>query len=201
MRNTLLLLLSFSLFGPGMLFGQTYAKFNGTQVTNFASASPKRYQLLYLPSDIENAPTTNVKAIYFRINGFPASTIITNFQVKLGCISATTFPGNGTTLFTNLTPVINKATYTTPTNGSEFYLPIEPAFTYQTGKTLVVEVSYSSGTPNLPVRYSSGPTAPNNKRLDASSSNPNIGNPSQVWLDFAFDPGFDEQPPVNDLCT
>jgi|GEM_PF-1489908 len=181
---------------------QTYRKWNGTLSTNFATANPSRYQLIYLPSEIENPPNTVIQSINFRKNGATGNIQFTNLQIKLGCVSDTRFPGNGETFFTNLATVFSEPTYTHIGGGTSFLLPVDPVFMYQAGKTLVVEVSYTSCSPNFPVRYSTGPSRPNNKRLNSFSSGTGpTGIATTEWLDFGFSPGSNETPPVNDLCT
>lgn len=197
-----LLLLGFSLFDSGKLFGQSYAKNNGTQNTSFATANPSRFQLIYLPSEIENPPNTVIQSIQFRKNGATGDIQFSNLQIKLGCVSDTRFSGNGETFFTNLATVFSEPTYTHIGGGTSFYLPVDPVFMYQAGKTLVVEVSYTSCSPNFSVKYSTGPAKPNNKRLNSFSSGIGpTGIATTEWLDFGFSPGMDQTPPVNDLCT
>lgn len=178
--------------------GQNYKKFSNTStVINFTPGSTPRYQLIYNPGDFDIAPPTCVvKSISFRRSGGPSNATIQNLKIKLGCVDQINFSGNA--FFQNLTTVLDRPTYTIAEGGTSSIVDFEvdKVFMYQAGKSLVVEISYTSASANILMRYSNA-----SKRVSGNPSNP-IGFSSSDWLDFGFDPEFGTTiSPPNDLCT
>lgn len=177
---------------------QSYTKYtNSSSVISMTPVVATRYQLIYNPSDFNNAPPTCVVDwIYFKRNGGPSNATIQNLKIKLGCVDETGFSGN--TYFTNLTTVLDQPTYTIAESGvnSIVDIDVDDVFMYQAGKSLVVEISYTSASANINLVYSNS-----SKRLNGNL-NSETGNPSTWWLDFGFDAEFiNTTSPSNDLCS
>lgn len=177
---------------------QNYKKFStSNSVVSFTPANATRYQLIYNPSNFDNTPPTCVVgSISFRRLGGPSSATIQNLKIKLGCIDGTDFHGNN--FFQNLTTVFDKASYDISEGGvnSIVDFDVDDVFMYQAGKTLVVEISFSSASANINLAYSNA-----SKRLNGNLAS-QTGTSSLNWLDFGFDPEFvNTVSPPNDLCT
>ena len=178
--------------------GQNYRKFTNTStVRSFTPSFAPRYQLIYNPGDFDNAPPTCVvKSVAFRRSGGPSNATIQNLKIKLGCVDQTNFSGNA--FFQNLTTVLDRPTYTIAEGGtsSVVYFDVDKVFMYQAGKSLVVEISYTSASANILMRYSNA-----SKRINGSLAS-QTGSIDTDWLDFGFDPEFVTTiSPPNDLCT
>lgn len=179
-------------------FAQTYTKFTNTsQVSSFTPANATRYQLIYNPTDFNIAPPTCVvDEISFRRNGGSGTGYINNLVIKMGCVDAASFAGN--LFFQDLTTVFSSPSHYVNEGGvaSIVDFDIDERFTYQQGKSLVVEISFSSATVSLQMRGSD-----QNKRLNGSLAS-QTGSSDFRWLDFGFTPKFEDIPsPPNDLCT
>ncbi len=178
---------------------QNYRKFSTTnQTSSFTPGTNQKFQLLYLPGDFDNTPPTYVvDDISFRRTGSPNVSVINNFTIKLGSVDATSFPG-GNQFFTDLTTVFSKTQYEINEGGTSSIIDIDidDKFTYQAGKTMVVEISYTSATTSMSTNFSTS-----SKRLNGAI-NSSTGTSSTSWLDFGWNPkSFDFTPPPNDLCT
>lgn len=179
-------------------FSQTYTKFTGTNsVVSFTPTGTTRYQLIYSPANFNTLPPTCVIGeVSFKRNGGPSNVQINNLKIKLGSVDETDF--NQNQFFQNLTTVLDRPVYNVAESGvsSIVDFDVDDLFTYQQGKTLVVEISYTSASANLNMVYTN--------RLNRLNGNlaSQTGSSSLNWLDFGFTPKLNDlTPPPNDLCT
>lgn len=182
----------------GIAAGQTYTKFSSSSsVVSLTPPNATRYQLIYSPSDFNSPPPTCViDQISLRRNGGTGFATIYNLTIKLGCTDSLSFSGNK--FFPNLTTVLESSSYDISEGGvsSIVDFDIEDKFTYQAGKLLVMEISFSSATASLNMVYNIA-----GKRLNGSLAS-ETGTAVNTWLDFGFTPVFDSPAiPANDLCS
>lgn len=191
------LLLFFTLM-PGMLLAQTTPQYfvaggTGSNSFPFNTNSTKRTQFIYLPGDLPNATAGNLLKVYFRASTTVAASSFSDFRLRLGQTTATTFPGSGgLDFFTNLTTVISAPTFNipAPTADGWFAIDIPIPFLFNPAQTLIVEVEMSDRiSGGITLRTGTGPAAPNHKRLTATTLTATTGNASTIFHDFGIDVG------------
>ncbi|HTN45942.1 MAG TPA: T9SS type A sorting domain-containing protein [Flavipsychrobacter sp.] len=173
-----------------------YFKGGGTGSNSypFSSTAGLKTQHLYLPGDLPGAGSGVITRIYFRTVTANATASFTDFYLKLGQTTATQFPGSGLTFATGLTDVVYGATYTVntanSTSGDWFYIDLQNPFAFDSTQSLILEVVWTTKTAGgFNVRTSSGPSAPNNKRLTSNSATATTGSASANWMDFGIELG------------
>lgn len=172
-----------------------YSKGSGTGSNSypFSSTAGLKTQHLYVPGDLPGAVSGTITRLYFRTVTPNATASFTNFYLKLGQTTATQFPGSGLTFATGLTDVVYGATYTvTATTGTGsgdwFYIDLQNPFVFDAAQSLILEVVWTTKTSGgFNVRTSTGPGAPNNKRLTSSSPTALTGSASSNWMDFGIE--------------
>ncbi|WP_191907006.1 T9SS type A sorting domain-containing protein [Adhaeribacter soli] len=173
---------------PNPMYFQTGGTGNNT--FPFNTTTVKRTQHIYLPGDLPGASSGLITRIYFR-SVVAATGVYSDFVLRLGQTTGTTFPGaGGLDFFTNLTPVLTNASYTLTAPAVDGWVPIDlpTPFLYDAAQTLIVEVEMSNKiTGGFGLRTSSTTPAPNHKRLTSTSLSANTGSASTVWSDFGID--------------
>ncbi len=169
-----------------------YSKGGGTgsNAFPFNTNSVKRSQHLYLPGDLPGALPGNIIRIYVRAASAGSAGTYTDFRIRLGQTAATTFPGTSSDeFFTNLTTVLTAASFSLPAQTVDAWVPIDLQipFLYNPAQTLVVEFEMATGTGGFTVRTSTGPAAPNHKRITATTLTATTGSSSNIWTDFGID--------------
>jgi hypothetical protein len=164
----------------------------GSNSYPFSSTVGLKTQHLYVPGDLPGAMSGTITRLYFRTVTPNATATFTDFYLKLGQTTATQFPGSGLTFATGLTDVVygNPYTVTATTTGDWFYIDLQNPFVFDASQSLILEVVWTTKTAGgFNVRTSSGPSAPNNKRLTSSSPTAVTGSASGNWMDFGIELG------------
>ena len=165
----------------------------GSNSYPFSSTLGLKTQHFYLPGDLPGAVSGTITRLYFRSVTPNASASFTEFYLKLGQTTATQFPGGGTTFATGLTTVVYGATYTvnSATGATDwFYIDLQTPFVFDATQSLILEVVWNTKTSGgFNVRTSSGPSAPNNKRLTSASPMATTGSASGNWMDLGIELG------------
>lgn len=193
-RSFGMLVLLFVLGTTTTLAQPQYSKGGGTgsNAFPFSSTAGLKSQNLYLTGDLTPAPIPgNITRVYWRSVTGGATATFTNFFIKLGQTTATAYPSSGTEFFTGLTTVYFQSSVTitaAPVADGWMSIDLQTPFPYNPSQTLIIEVVWDTKPAGgFNVRTSTGPAAPNNKRLTASSPTATTGNTSTIWTDFGID--------------
>lgn len=143
-------------------------------------------QSLYLPGDFNNLVSGDITRIYYRYGADSIDQTLTRFSIAMYQTTQTTFSGNN--FFTGFTPVFYRNSYTINggAEGNWFAIDLDSPFTYDSTKTLIVQIIFPEsavgawgtyGTSNTPV-----------KKMMSPDTLATIGDPSSgTWQDFGFD--------------
>jgi hypothetical protein len=189
MRFSVLLFLS--LYCVQSAICQQILKSGGSSNSTFLFGSvayARKTQCIYPASVLANETNGTIKRLYFKYGstGATSNQQLTDFKVKLGLTSDLSIPG--TTFYTDLSTVLDTASYTIPGGnaGDWFAIDVDSSFSYDASRSLIVEVSFSDsdiqnwgtyGTNNTPPRKLNSPD------VDATTGS----NTSSTWQDMGFD--------------
>ena len=145
----------------------------GSNSFPFNTNSTKRTQFIYLPGDLPGALPGNILRIYFRASTTANAGSFSDFRLRLGQTSATTFPGaGGLDFFTNLTTIISAPVFNIPAPMVDGWVPIDlpSPFLFNPAQTLIIEVEMADRiSGGFTLRTGTTTAAPNHKRLTATS--------------------------------
>lgn len=152
--------------------------------TNYARHS----QMIYLPGDLTNATDGPITHLYFRYGstGQDQGNTLSNFIVRLGLTDATAFV-NGNEYFTELDIVYSASSFTIApgTTGEWLWFSLQTPFLYNTGRTLIVDITFESSTT---VNFGTLGTSNNGRKLVSPDLGATTGSvTSSTWQDIGFD--------------
>lgn len=149
----------------------------------FGSTTSNRSQYLYLPSDFTVVPNTPglINKVYFRSASTIASTVFTNFTVKIAH-SALTSMTTGPWISPMTTVYSGNITFTNVTNGGWVEVPLQTTFLYDGSSNLIVEFSQTGYTSGITGAHGDVP----NRRLYGNVT-ATTGTVQQRLLGFGFD--------------
>lgn len=152
--------------------------------TNYARHS----QMIYLPGDLTNATDGPITHLYFRYGstGQDQGNTMSNFMVRLGLTDETAF-ANGNEYFTDLDVVYSASSFTIApgTTGEWLWFSLQTPFLYNTGRTLIVDITFESSTT---VNFGTLGTTNNGRKLVSPDLGATTGSvTSSTWQDIGFD--------------
>jgi hypothetical protein len=158
---------------------------NSTFLFGYTSYAAKS-QCIFWPSDFTNLVSGNITRVYYHYGSGTGDQVLTRFEIQIGQTTETSYTNNN--FFTALTPVFYRDSYTIPqgVSGEWFYIDLDTPFTYDSTKTLIVQLTFPEsaidawgtlGTNNTPV-----------KKIISPDTLATVGDPSSgTWQDFGFD--------------
>lgn len=158
---------------------------NSTFLFGYTSYAAKS-QCMFWPSDFTNLAQGDITRIYYKYRSGTGDQVLTRFSIEMGQTTETAY--NANSFFTGLTPVFYRDSYTIPqgVSGNWFYIDLDTPFTYDSTKTLVVQLIFpesaidSWGT----LGSSNTPT----KKIISPDTLATVGDGSSgTWQDFGFD--------------
>jgi PKD repeat protein len=200
-KFSLLILIVICLFSSTQAQTPLYFKdggATGNQGPGFGGSN-RKMQLLYFPSDIvpamPNNTVVNTLLFMYGSTGITAATNYTNFTVKVGTTTNTSYSPS-TAFYSGLTTVYATGAFTvnSGTAGAWFPIHLTTPFTYDNTKTLIVEISFDSYTNSASttgITTFTGPNVPGRK-LVATTTTATTGNAANNTLQNI---GFNIAPP------
>lgn len=188
MKKSLLLVAIISFIGLLAQAQQVQKGFgtsNSTFLFGFTSYAAKS-QCMFWSSDFTNLAQGDITRIYYKYGSGAGDQVLTRFSIEMGQTTETAYNANA--FFTGLTPVFYRDSYTIPqgVSGNWFYIDLDTPFTYDSTKTLIVQLIFpesaidSWGT----LGSSNTPT----KKIISPDTLATIGDgTSGTWQDFGFD--------------
>ncbi len=183
---TLLIFTSYDCFAQSI--------FKGLNTTNSAfllgATNARKSQCLYKPSDFNTLPNNGeITKIYYRYGstGIDTAHSLSPFTIKLGQTSDLAFAGDSM-FFTGLTTVRFDSVYTIPAGiqGDWFGIDLQTPFTYDSAKTLIVEIKFYHTTEVTFGTLGSNDTIQKIISADTGAvAETSFG--SNTWQDFGFD--------------
>jgi hypothetical protein len=186
-----LLYINFLHFIPKTAAQIIYKGLNNDNSTFLLGATnARKSQCLYKPSDFNTIPNMGeIIKIYYRFGttGVGTSHDLSPFTIKMGQTTDSIFPP-GNTFFTGLTTVRFDSIYTIPAGiqGNWFGIDLQTPFTFDSTKTLIVEIQfYNSTVSNFGTLGNSNTTQKLISADTAAVAQTGFG--STTWQDFGFD--------------
>jgi hypothetical protein len=158
---------------------------NSTFLFGYTSYAAKS-QCIFWPSDFTNLAQGDIIRIYYKYGSGTGDQVLTRFSIEMGQTTETAYNANA--FFTGLTPVFYRDSYTIPqgVSGNWFYIDLDIPFTYDSTKTLIVQLIFPEsaidswgtlGSTNIPV-----------KKIISPDTLATTGDGSSgTWQDFGFD--------------
>lgn len=189
--STLLILLHSVVFFRAA-HAQTSYKGLGADNSTFllGATNARKSQCLYKPTDFTSIPFNGeITRIYYRYGttAISAPHDLSPFTIKLGQTNDSIFPP-GDTFFTGLTTVRYDSVYTITEGvaGNWFGIDLQTPFTYDSSKTLIVEIQFYTSTATS--FGTLGNTNTTQKLISSDTASlTQIGFGSTTWQDFGFD--------------
>ncbi len=186
------LILTLLIFTSYDCFAQTIFKGLNTSNSTFllGATNARKSQCLYQPSDFNTIPNNGeITKIYYRYGttGITTAHDLSPFTIKLGQTNDTVFTSDSL-FFTGLTTVRFDSVFTIPAGvqGDWFGIDLQTPFTYDSAKTLIVEIKFYNTT-----QAAFGTLGNNNTTQKLISADTaaiaETGFGSTTWQDFGFD--------------
>lgn len=128
----------------------------------------------------------DITRVYYHYGSGAGDQVLTRFEIQIGQTTETAF--NGNTFFTGLTPVFYRDSYTIPqgVSGNWFYIDLDTPFTYDSTKTLIVQLIFPESAIDSWGTLGTSNTPP--KKMISPDTLATTGDPSSgTWQDFGFD--------------
>ncbi len=168
---------------------------NGISYFLFSSDACRKTQLLYPPATLVGPRVAGpIRRLYFRYSDNGSGPTFTNLVLTLGQTPNTAFVPT-TSFYPNQDTVFNHATHTIPYGrlGEWFSFDLDRAFTYDPAQTLIVGVTWTTGT-GVGFGTSGEDTSPGTrgfgKKLYSATPTATTGDATSVlWQHFGFAQG------------
>ncbi|HRG59524.1 MAG TPA: T9SS type A sorting domain-containing protein [Bacteroidia bacterium] len=158
---------------------------NSTFLFGFTSYAAKS-QCMFWPSDFTNLAQGDITRIYYKYGSGAGDQVLTRFSIEMGQTTETAYNGNA--FFTGLSPVFYRDSYTIPqgVSGNWFYIDLDTPFTYDSTKTLIVQLIFPESA--IDSWGTLGSTNTPTKKIISPDTLATIGDGSSgTWQDFGFD--------------
>jgi len=179
-----LIILSFN-FLKAQQVQKGFGTSNSTFLFGYTSYAAKS-QCIFWPSDFTNLAAGTITRIYYKYGTGAGDQVLTRFSIQMGQTTETAFTSS--TFFTGLTPVYYRDSDTIPqgVSGNWFYFDLDTPFTYDSTKTLIVQLIFpESAIDSWGTLGSSNNPA---KKMISPDTLATTGDPtSSTWQDFGFD--------------
>jgi hypothetical protein len=190
-KFSIFLIVSLMIFTSYNCLSQTI--FKGLNIDNstflLGATNARKSQCLYKPNDFNTIPNNgDITKIYYRYgtSGITSAHDLSPFTIKMGQTTDTIFAANNT-FYNALTTVRYDSIYTIAagTQGDWFGIDLQTPFTYDSSKTLIVEIKFYNSTGTA---FGTLGSDNNDQKIISSDTASLIAvGSSTTWQDFGFD--------------
>jgi PKD repeat protein len=159
---------------------------NGASTNAFPfSTADKRVQFLYMANEFTGAYSGKITRVYFRAQTTTTSSTYTNFIIRLGHTTLTSFATGTYPYVTPLTTVISSSSYVVSgtTAGAWVGFTLQTPFTYDNTKNLIIEVIQTTATGGWGI-YNTAPASGQRRIYGASTATSGTGDGGYANLGF-----------------